>query len=251
MTVVKRVFKGKDVEMLTVAETILGHAIAHKELLQAKRSNWADPYFEDFAARIQRFLTDHYGKDVAKDLRETTALVNSLQTSALLELAELKLQIEEDFKKDKVFLANTLRTLGFTEHYDAAAKRSQESLVKLLYAFRQNMSAELKAKIVEKGTNPAYIESVVAKAETLKTANVNQEIYKEQKKDTSKDLNEQLNAIYEEMMNVAKLATKFLKPQGINTDKFNYTSNLNHLTGAASAATVAQKAKAAKSLEPA
>lgn len=251
MTVVKRVFKGKDVEMLTVIEAIARHAIAHKQALQARRSTWADPYFENFLDSIISFTENHYGKDAGKKLREATEVLNGMYAKALVDLGDFKLQLKEDFKAEKTFVEKVLKDLGFSDNFEGVRRHSQEALVDLLYAFKQNMSPELKAKIVEKGTSAQLIDDIVAMANTLRAANVSQEMLKEEKKDGSSELVTQLNAIYDEGMKIAKMATKFLKAQGVETTKFNYSANLQHLTGAASAATVAKKAKAAQALQPA
>src|SRR4051794_31019354 len=131
MTEVKRAYTGKDVEMLTSSETILVQAIEHKAELQAKRSTWGGTFFEDLLAENQTLMDANFGKDAAKDLRETTALIQGIQDLVLDDLSFLKVQIGTDFRKDKAFVTETLNTLGFTKNYDSASNGSQEGLLQL------------------------------------------------------------------------------------------------------------------------
>ena len=64
-----------------------------KLFLQAKRSTWADPFFEDLKTNIQTTTKTYLGKDAAKDMRQATQIVLSIQANALTDLAELKVQI--------------------------------------------------------------------------------------------------------------------------------------------------------------
>lgn len=41
-----RIYKGKDVDMLTVCETIIENAIAQKEFLVSKRKTWESPFLK-------------------------------------------------------------------------------------------------------------------------------------------------------------------------------------------------------------
>jgi hypothetical protein len=89
---VTRKYKTKDVEMLTATAAIIENAIANKTLLQAKRSTWADPFFENLKTQIQTTTDIYLGKDAAQQMRQATQVVLSVQAQALNDLAEFKVQ---------------------------------------------------------------------------------------------------------------------------------------------------------------
>ena len=128
-----RKYNGKDVDMLSACETITNHAIEHKDFLQTKRSTWADPFFGDIQTRIQAAYTDFLGIDNAGELRKATQRVIELQSDSIKDLAEFKIQIQEDFKKDKVKLNELLISLGFTQFHKKAQNLDQEGLIQLLF----------------------------------------------------------------------------------------------------------------------
>lgn len=95
---IARKYKNKDVEMLTATATIIDNAIANKTFLQSKRTIWADPFFEDLKSHIQNTTETYLGKDAAQQMRKATQIVIDIQTQALNDLAEFKVQVEQDFK---------------------------------------------------------------------------------------------------------------------------------------------------------
>ena len=117
MNTTERIYNTKDVDMLLSIETIIDSAIANKTFLQSKRSNWADPYFQDIKIQINKIVRDNLGVDSAKELRQATITVKEIQTNALTDLAEIKVQIEQDFKAQPDRKHEILNQLGFTTYY--------------------------------------------------------------------------------------------------------------------------------------
>ena len=126
-----RKYKTRDVEMLTASATIIENAIANKTFLQSKRTTWADPFFEDLKTNIENTTNTYLGKDAAKDMRKATQTVMYIQAQALNDLAEFKIQIEQDFKSNPTQKKEILTQLGFTAYHKLAQKGDQEGLVNL------------------------------------------------------------------------------------------------------------------------
>lgn len=249
MAVIKRVFSGSDIQMLTVLQIIAGHALEHKAAFQANLSTYDDPYFENLVGRIQAVITEYFGKDAAKFLREATLLIASLQKVTQDDIGLFKTLLLQQFKTNKAFADNTLNTLGFDDSYEAVKNKSQEGLVKLLFQFKKNMDADLKSKIVASGIRAELIDRIIDKADQLGKANVNQEMFKNSKKTDTQEATVQFNALYSEVIDLSKQSVRLFKGNAALKDKFNYSKNLKALTGAASASTVAQKAKEKKALQ--
>lgn len=222
MSTPKRKYSGKDVDMLITASTLIENALANKTLLQSKRSNWTDAFFDDLQTKITTALEEHLGVDSAKDLRQSTQTLVSIQKQALKDLAEVKVQIVEDFKKDKTKQAEILTQLGFTTYLKEAQKGDQEALVQLLYKFKTNLTAPLKAEIVEKGTAPGILDQTASYADTLKNADITQETFKGTRKEITTAGINAFNEIYEEVISIGKIASKFYKEEPVKKDLFSF-----------------------------
>jgi hypothetical protein len=228
---VTRKYKNKDVEMLTTAATIIENAIANKELLQAKRANWADPFFEDIKAEIVATTNTYLGKDAAQQMRQATQVVLTIQSQALIDLAEFKVQIDQDFKENPIKKNEILTQLGFNSYYKLVQKKDQEGLVNLLFQFKNNLSPALNTEIVSKGTAQATIDSINGYANTLNTANISQETYKETRKEITDEAITAFNLIYDKVISIAKIASNFYKTNKTKQQQFSFAkvaANINN-----------------------
>jgi hypothetical protein len=228
-TTIERNYKAKDVEMLITAATITESAISHKVFLQSKRANWADPFFDDFKAKIDIVIDKYLGVDSAKQLRESTLVVLGLQKNAMRDLAEVKVQIEADFKPNPEQRTEILKNLGFTKYYKAVAKKDQEALIDLLYQFKTNLTPALKTTISNEGTAETLLDAVVAYAEVLKNANITQESFKGSTKEITAEAVAAFNEIYDKVINIAVISAKFFKDKPEIKDQFSFTKVKNKL----------------------
>ena len=224
----KRLYPGKDVEMLTVSATMMETAISNKDFLLPKRSTWADPYFDNMKKRIDNAFKNHLGVDSAKELRQSTQVLMGIQKTAGRDIAEVKVQLDEDFKKDKTRRTEILKQLGFTDHLKNVQKQDQEALISLLYMFQKNLPG-LRAEIEAKGTDKNILNTIMGYADTLKNANVNQETFKSSKKTITAAAVAEFNGIYEEVISICKIAAKFCKDKPELKEQFSFTKVLKAL----------------------
>lgn len=226
---ITRNYKCKDVEMLITAATINDSAIKNKTFLQSKRANWADPFFEDFKEEIDKTIEDYLGLDSAKQLRDSTKIVLEIQANAMKDLAELKTQIDADFKSNPSQRTEILTTLGFNTYYTAVKNKDQEALVNLLFQFKTNLTPEVRTKIIDQGTAPATLDTIILYAEELKNANITQEGNKGARKEITAEAVTAFNAIYDKVINIAVISAKFYKDKPELKDQFSFTKVKNKL----------------------
>jgi hypothetical protein len=223
MKTMERIYNNKDVDMIITIDTIMDSAIANKTILQSKRSNWADPFFQDIKTQIDSVVQQYLGQDSAKALRQSTQIVKGIQAKVLTQLAEVKVQIDQDFKPTQDRRTEILKQLGFKDYYEPARKKDQEGLINLLYQFKANLTAELKTEIANKGTAPAALEEIVEFADTLKNANVTQEGNKGTKKEMTTEGIQALNDIYSKVISIAMISAKFFQKEPTKKALFSYT----------------------------
>ena len=219
---VKRSYSTKDVDMVIAAETIINSAIANKTYLQTKRSTWADPFFQNIKTQINTAVQTHLGVDNAQQLRQATQVVVAIQANALKDLAEIKIQIIEDFKETPTQQVEILNQLGFTSYHKEAQNRDQEALINLLYQFKSNLSPTLKTEIVNKGTAEQSLDAIITYANTLKDSNILQEGTKGTRKQTTQEAIIEFNSIYNKVVSITKIASKFFKDNPALKQQFSF-----------------------------
>jgi len=224
-----RLYHAKDVDMLVTAATIVENAIANKRFLQTKRSTWTDPFFDDLKLKIETATQTFLGVDSAKELRGATQALMAIQKQAIKDLAECKVQVAEDFKNDKTRRDELLRQLGFTSYLKYAQKGDQEALLNLLYQFKTNLTTTVKDEIVTKGTDKQILDGIIAYADGLRNANVNQENFKGQRKTITAAAVNEFNDIYNQVISVCKISAKFYKDEPVVKDQFSFAKVLKAL----------------------
>lgn len=228
-TTLQRAYKAKDVDMLITAATITQAAIANKDFIISKRTTWADPFFGDLQIEIDKAIQNYLGVNSAKALREATQLVYALQTAAIKDLAEVKIQLVEDFKDNALRQTEILNQLGFITYHKAAQKGDQEALINLLFQFKTNLEP-LRTEIVTKGTPDAILVKIITYADQLKAANIAQEGNKGTRKVITAEAVTEFNRIYNKVISVAKISSKFYKDVPALKDQFSFdkvTKSLN------------------------
>lgn len=222
MTITVRIYQGKDVEMLLSCSTITESGNANKAFLISKRSTWADPFFPNLKERIDLAVKNHLGVDSAKDLRLATDVVLSLQSSAVNDLRDFRAQVMQDFRADQPRRTEIFTQLGFQSYYTSMNNGDQEGLINLLFQFNTNMTPALKTEISDKGTAAALIDSILTYAVVLRNANITQEGFKGDRKVITAAALAEFNGVYDEVISMAKIATRFFKDQPELKEKFSY-----------------------------
>lgn len=227
----KKKYTVKTVDFLIASDTIIDSAIANQPFLETKRSNWKISFFQDIKTQINQAIQNHLGLDSAKELREASQVVYTIVTQALIALAEVKVQIEEDFKDTPSQKNEILNTLGFSNYFFNARKGDQEALINLLYQFKTNLTQTLNDQIVAKGTAQATIDAVTSYSDELKNADVLQEGKKGTRKELTAAAINEFNNIYDKIISITRIAAKFYKTDKAKTDQFSFTKvakNINN-----------------------
>jgi hypothetical protein len=204
--------------------------------LSATRSLWTEQYAGDLISRIDNAIETHLGIDAKKALRDATATLSTIQVPAKRDVSYFKIQIEEDFKKETSKRDEILKNLGFTKHIRDVQKGNQESLIQLLYQFKINMSDTLRQEIVAKGLSATLIDNIIGYADTFKQANVTQETFKSSTKEVTKEVVDVFNAIYDEIIAICKIASKYYKYEPLKKEQFTFAKALSNLGASAKVA---------------
>ena len=223
-----RPYKAKDVDMLITAATITQAAIANKEFLISKRTTWADPFFGDLQIEIEKAIQNHLGVDSAKALREASQVVYSIQSNAIKDLAEVKVQLIEDFKDNPSRQSELLNQLGFTTYHKKAQSGDQEALINLLFQFKTNINP-VRAEIVSKGTPDVTLDNICNHSDLLKDADISQEGNKGTRKVITAEAVTEFNKIYNKVISIAKIATKLYKDNPALKTQFSFNKISNAL----------------------
>lgn len=224
-----RIYGYTDVVMLTTAKTIAENFKAKIDELSQVRTDWTEESATNLIDKIDNVIENVLGIDAQKDLRNATAALLIIDAPAKRDLSFFKTQIDDDFKKEPTLKSEILNTLGFTKHLKAVQSGSQEAMTQLLAAFKLNMTEGVKNAIVEKGTSAALIDAIIGYANTYAQANVSQELNKQASKSISKEMGDELNAIYDQVIGICKKASKYYQFEPLTKEMFTFKKVADNL----------------------
>ena len=220
---ISRKYNNKDIEMLTAAQTLIKNALDNKTFLISKRTTWADPFFNDLKIHIQTTTDTYLGKDAAIILRDATQVVLNIQQQALFDIAEIKIQIQEDFKSTPTKRTEILKQLGITTYHKMAQNRDQEALVNLLYQFKDSLTPALRALLISKGIASIIMTKITDHTATLNQANIDQETFKGNRTEMTDQAIIAFNDVYEKIISIAKISNNFFKLDKTKQQLFSFS----------------------------
>ncbi|MBK8806132.1 MAG: hypothetical protein IPO21_05620 [Bacteroidales bacterium] len=230
-----RNYSCKDVDMLMASKSIASSFKTNIAELSAVRTDWNETYSTDLITKIDNAIETHLGIDTKKELRSATAALTSIQVPAKRDISFFKTQIDEDFKKETAKRDEILTTLGFAKHLRGVQKSNHESLIQLLYQFKTNMTETLRKDITDKGLNSTLIDNIIGYANAFIQANATQETFKGSSKETTQEVTDVFNAIYDEIIGICKKASNYYQYEPLKKEQFTFSKALSSLGAAAKA----------------
>ena len=216
--------KGTVAEVVTCALVIIGHAEDYLTILVAQRPLWADPYFTTLSTRFTGYLSSF-------SQRQQTTIVDNPAKQAKNGLSSFKIQLDADFRKNKIRLTEILDNLGFSLYFKKAINGGESNLVSLLERFNTNMTTGLQTEIVTAGGNIANITLLKTLAATFPIACTLKEKLKGDKKTVTEAQVIDFNYAYNELKAVCKTATNIYKTDAVKKQLFFYAHTLSILRG--------------------
>ena len=212
-----RIYTYKDVVMLMAVKTILQSLLNFQGELVMARSKWTVEFVSQLIEKVDGAIEEFLGLDKKQPLRMATLMLNEIKEPVIRDLGFIKTQIDADFGP---YADELLRMLGLNGNFHNI---DQESLIEVLYSFKQGMTPELKTDITEKGTNPALIDNIIGYATQLQEANLNQEGMKSSTKVVTEEAIIAFNEIYSEMIGICKIASKFYIGEPVKKEQFSFS----------------------------
>jgi hypothetical protein len=207
--------------------------------------NWNEEFATSFINEVDDVIDTFLGIDPQKKLRQATKTINEIHDSALGDLAALKKVLHVYFKKEA---KDIYKQLGYTK-YHADARKDQEVIMSLLYAFREGMTEDLRTRIEEKGLSPAVIDRLLDYPNEIYEANVSQETLKSATKEITDEAVNHFNRIYHKAMDICKIASAFYVGNPIKKNQFTFSRIVRNLNAGPTAKDVTNKENIAE--EPA
>ena len=174
-------------------------------------------------------MQDYLGVSPKITLKQASLNLTTIQVAARKDVTFFKTQIDQDFKNDRTRRDMILKALGYKTYLKKMQRNNQEAMIRLLYAFRTNMTDELRQKITANGMNPALIDNITGYADTFSQANFSQESLKETTKEITQEAIDVFNAIYSEIIAFCRIASYYYQHEPLKKEQFTFSKIVSNL----------------------
>lgn len=222
----ERLFPGKTVNFI-LASKVIGSSLADNidELAQVNTS-WTPESVAQLNSRIDTIASEYLGVNTRNELFNSTAQLNGSLSSLIDKLVTFKKNIEVDFKRSPDYNTITaeLGLNGINIH-----NLTQAEIIALVTNLKRKLTPELIAKLTSKGMPAAVPNSIVERAEEIFNLNNQQEKLKGKTKEVTGTMLTEMNALYEDIMKICKLAADYYKKDPVKKSMFTFTKVMKNM----------------------
>lgn len=208
--------------MLVAAGTVCENVRQFMQQFTAERPEITDEFIDAFEDEVNKALKKYFGINSHTQVKEATQIVKRIAKTAVSDLGLFYVQLVGDFKHEKERKAFISSTLGFNKNWKKAQKKNQTALIELLITFQNNLTPALQAEITAKGLSITRVNAVLAHANTLKDANIDQETLKGIAKVQTAESNAVFNSIYDKAIKICNLGKSLFKDDKVRKALFSF-----------------------------
>lgn len=210
----ERDYATSDASMIVGIGAITASALKHQEALEEEDTMLTKEYLEGLQSRINTAATTILGHDNAKGLRTATADLHEDTDTAIEALGSMLNTIKNKYREAPGRRDELLKSLGFDTYYVRASHKDQQALGQLLSRAAAALAEDndaLQTELKGRGMNQKRIDTVTSLAATYTIDNTGQEATKGARKLLSAGDVATLNALYHDVMEVAKTARHYFR----------------------------------------
>lgn len=205
-----------DEVMLIKAKVLVKNALEDVHHLSAIQKNITAESLNGLQKEIDNALANQIGRDKNQELRMTTEKLLKKFQLAFEKLRLVKTLIEINFKKEKNEMLNHL---GFNSYYKGVSQHKQKSVLPLLSVVAREENV-LKQKFEKQNLATDFIKDIVKLSQELPELEAKQEKLKKGSKPVTYEQRNIMNLIYEQVMDIAKLAKVIFAKNEIQREKY-------------------------------
>jgi hypothetical protein len=224
----KHEYPGKTVNAVIVLKIVSINFLDQIEELSKARTTWTPEFATALAKSVDTVSETYLGVNTRNELFTATATLTKLILPVKDDLATIKKNISIDFKTDEITRKDILSKLGYPTGR-TVSQLNQAELVGLLTAFKRALVPALLTEITAKGLPAEIPNRVLAAVTPITEANAIQEKLKTSTKEATDTTIKELNKIYEQVIDICKIAADHFKKDPVKKEKFTFSKLMHNL----------------------
>ena len=192
------------------------------------RKEWNVAYAETLKNEAQQ-IHDHLAlSENFKTTLEKLKIWRELMISSLMAIGIVRASVKNDYKGDKTFLKEFYQNLGYNDYFSEAKNGDHYSVFLFVRMFAENLTPEMKEKILAFGLDPHVLERIEFNSKQLET-------FKEcfdmmnNKHLMADEYQARIEILYSKVRDISRIATAYYYFEPVKRVSFNFFKALRNL----------------------
>jgi hypothetical protein len=192
------------------------------------RKEWNIAYAASLKKEAQEILDKLSSTDHFKTTLEKLKIWRELMISSLTAIGIVRASVKNDYKDDRDFQKEFYQTLGYNDYFSDAKNGDHYSMFLFVKVFADNLTPELREKILCKGLDPHVIDRIVFNSKQLESF---QECFDMMNDKNMIPTEDQLRIenLYGAVRDISRIATAYYYFEPVKRDNFNFFKALRNM----------------------
>lgn len=192
------------------------------------RKEWTVDYANSLKKEAQQIVDKIAASGNIKITLDKLKIWRELMISSLTDIGIVRASVKNDFKNDKPFQKEFYQQLGYNDYFSDAKNGDHYSMFRFVKAFADNMTAELREKILAGGLDPRIVDRITENAGELDNFS---ECFSLMNDSTviSSEEHQSIEKLYSEVRNISRIATAYFYFDPQKKEAFNFFKTLRNM----------------------
>jgi hypothetical protein len=192
------------------------------------RKEWGVVYADQLKKEAQE-IHDHLAASPNfKTTLEKLKIWRELMISSLTAIGIVRASVKNDYRNDKALLKEVYLKLGYNDYFSEAKNGDHYSVFLFVRVFAENLTPELREKILAKGLDPHILDRIVFNSQQLETFRECFDLM------NNKNLIEdeyliRIETLYGKIRDISRIATAYFYFEPLKREAFNFFKALRNL----------------------
>ena len=192
------------------------------------RKEWNVSYANSLKREAQEIVDKMAATGNIKATLEKLKVWRELMISSLTDIGIIRASVKNDYKNDKPFQKEFYQLLGYNDFFSDAKNGDHYSMFRFVRVFADNLTPELREKILTGGLDPHIVDRVVDNARELENFSECFSLMNDTNVISEED-REKIEKLYSEVRDISRLATAYYYFDPQNREAFNFFKALRNL----------------------
>ncbi|SHF27986.1 hypothetical protein SAMN05444274_104278 [Mariniphaga anaerophila] len=185
------------------------------------RKEWDSEYAASLNDWIDSVIDKHFADNLDSIEDKRYRAWHEVMVAGLQSFKVLRASLKVDFKKDKNFLKDVFKRLGYSDYFSDAKNGDHLSLYMFLTTFVKNLDEETRLKITDKSVPESLVDKIIETAQQIEEYKCCFETL-ENENELNTHGQKEVAEIYETIRDICRIAIAYYQFNPIKRDEFNF-----------------------------